>query len=114
MGNPAAVAVLQSGRMTHKSGNVIYLQLLDAGNDPNKELQPFEAIAHPASALTATAYALRLLARITGPPSQVALALPAGISANRRGARMRPGPVVVPEAVGLRLRGPSSEQAPIF
>ncbi|WP_321817832.1 MULTISPECIES: CAP domain-containing protein [unclassified Paraburkholderia] len=68
-GNPSDVIVLTSGTMTDGSGTVINLQLLDSANDPNGLLPKFEAVAYPASPLTAnTSYSVALTGTINGTP----------------------------------------------
>jgi len=57
-----------SGTMTDTSGNVINLQLLSAANDPNKELQPYQAVAYPANPLTPnTTYTVSVTGTYTDP-----------------------------------------------
>lgn len=51
MGNPTDTIVLSSGTMTDTTGNVITLKLLTSANDPNSEIQPYEAVAYSASLL---------------------------------------------------------------
>jgi uncharacterized protein YkwD len=60
-GNSTDTVLLTSGTMTDAQGNVIALQLLNAANDPNKELPAFEAVAYPAAPLAAnTTYSVSL------------------------------------------------------
>ncbi|MFM0082826.1 CAP domain-containing protein [Paraburkholderia sediminicola] len=66
-GNPADTVVLQSGTVTDTSGNVVNLQVLNAATDPNKLLPAYEAVAYPASPLTAnTTYSVSLTGTING------------------------------------------------
>ncbi|WP_175772988.1 CAP domain-containing protein [Paraburkholderia phenazinium] len=67
IGNPTDTIVLQSATLTDTSGHVIMLQLLDSANDPNKELQPYEASAYPTSALSPnTTYSAAITGTIAG------------------------------------------------
>lgn len=70
VGNPATdTIVLQSGSMTDPSGTVTSLQLLNSTNDPNKVIQPYQAVAYPAAALTAnTVYTVSITGTINGKP----------------------------------------------
>ncbi|MGF6996932.1 CAP domain-containing protein [Paraburkholderia sp. GAS32] len=67
MGNATDTIVLQSGTMTDPSGNVINLQLLDSANDPNKLIQPYEAVAYPATPLAPnTTYTVSVTGTVNG------------------------------------------------
>jgi uncharacterized protein YkwD len=74
-GQPVEVAVgasgtvtLTAGTMTDTSGNVISLQLLNSTNDPNKVIQPYQAVAYPANPLTAnTTYTVNITGTYTDP-----------------------------------------------
>ncbi|MFX1767954.1 CAP domain-containing protein [Paraburkholderia sp. A1RI-2L] len=67
MGNATDTIVLQSGTMTDPSGNVINLQLLDSANDPNKLIQPYEAVAYPATPLAPnTTYTVNVTGTMNG------------------------------------------------
>ncbi|MBB5510915.1 CAP domain-containing protein [Paraburkholderia atlantica] len=61
VGNSTDKIVLTSATYTDTSGNVVNLQILNSATDPNKELPPFEAVAYPATPLTAnTTYSVSL------------------------------------------------------
>ncbi|WP_338019401.1 CAP domain-containing protein [Paraburkholderia tagetis] len=67
MGNATDTIVLTSGTMTDPSGNVINLQLLYSANDPNKLIQPYEAVAYPATPLAAnTTYTVNVSGTVNG------------------------------------------------
>ncbi len=71
MGNSSDVIVLQSATMspTASSSTVISLQLLDSGRDPNKWIQPYMAVAYPASPLSPnTAYSVSINGTVNGAP----------------------------------------------
>ncbi|MFM0415819.1 CAP domain-containing protein [Paraburkholderia aromaticivorans] len=69
MGNVTDTIVLTSGTMTDPSGNVINLQLLYSANDPNKELQPYEAVAYPTTPLAEnTTYTVNVSGTQNGKP----------------------------------------------
>jgi hypothetical protein len=67
VGNPGDAIVVQSGTATDTSGNVIALQVLNAGTDPNKEIPAYEAVAYPSAPLTPNAaYAVSLTGTVNG------------------------------------------------
>jgi uncharacterized protein YkwD len=67
VGNPGDAIALQSGTATDTSGNVIALQVLNAGTDPNKEIPTYEAVAYPSAPLTPnSAYAVSLTGTVNG------------------------------------------------
>jgi hypothetical protein len=69
MGNATDTIVLTSGTMTDPSGNVINLQLLYSANDPNKELQSYQAVAYPTTPLAAnTTYTVNVSGTQNGTP----------------------------------------------
>jgi len=69
MGNATDTIVLTSGTMTDPSGHVINLQLLYSSNDPNKELQPYQAVAYPTTPLAAnTTYTVNVSGTQNGTP----------------------------------------------
>lgn len=68
-GNVTDTITLTSGTMTDSSGTSITLQLLDSANDTNKELQPYQATAYPASALKPnTQYSVSIAGTYNGTP----------------------------------------------
>ncbi|XUW93741.1 hypothetical protein OH764_35190 (plasmid) [Burkholderia sp. M6-3] len=69
MGNATDTIVLTSGTMTDPSGNVTNLQLLYSANDPNKKLQPYEAVAYPTTPLAEnTTYTVNVSGTQNGKP----------------------------------------------
>ena len=70
MGNPGADKVLlTSATMADTTGTVISLQILNSTNDPNKLVQPEQAVAYPASPLQPnTQYSVNLSGTINGTP----------------------------------------------
>ena len=68
MGNPSDTIVLTSGTIVPTAGgSVTNLQLLDSANDPNHELQPYEASAYPSTPLSAnTQYTYSLNGTVNG------------------------------------------------
>jgi len=69
MGNATDTIVLTSGTMTDPSGNVINLQLLYSANDPNKELQSYQAVAYPTTPLAEnTTYTVNVSGTQNGTP----------------------------------------------
>ncbi|MGF6265353.1 uncharacterized protein YkwD [Paraburkholderia youngii] len=69
MGNATDTLVLTSGTITDPSGKVINLQLLYSANDPNKLLQPYQAVAYPATPLAAnTTYTVNVSGTQNGKP----------------------------------------------
>lgn len=69
-GNPGADKVLlTSATMADTSGTVINLQILNSTNDPNKLVQPEQAVAYPSSPLQPnTQYSVNLSGTINGTP----------------------------------------------
>ncbi|MBB6592754.1 CAP domain-containing protein [Ralstonia solanacearum] len=71
MGNSSDSIVLQSGTMspTSSSSTVISLQLLDSARDSNKWIQPYMAVAYPASPLSPnTTYSVSINGTVNGAP----------------------------------------------
>lgn len=66
MGNSSDTIVLQSASVTGPSGSVA-LQILNSTTDPNKQIQPYQAVAYPTSPLLPnTQYSVTLTGTVNG------------------------------------------------
>lgn len=68
MGNASDAIALQTASITGPAG-AVNVQILNASSDPNKEIQPYEAVAYPTSPLQPnTQYSVTLTGTVNGTP----------------------------------------------